>query len=53
LADGRSVSVNHPELLLVASGGRTIAVEVEPDAVEIIDLLLVSSLKPRSKRPRQ
>ena len=44
LADGRSIPVNHPELL--ALGGRTIAVFEEPDAAEIIDLLLVTTLKP-------
>jgi hypothetical protein len=48
LADGRSIPVDHPELLAVTSGGRTIAVAVEEDAVEVIDLLLVTSLKPRS-----
>ena len=58
LADGRSIPVDHPELLAVTSGGRTIGVAVEEDAIEVIDLLLVSSLKPRpngavrSKRPR-
>jgi hypothetical protein len=45
LADGRSVKVNHPEML--ALGGRTIAVFDEPEAAEIIDLLLVTSLKPQ------
>ena len=48
LADGRSISVEHPELLAVTLGGRTIAVAVEEDAVEVIDLLLVTSLKPRT-----
>jgi hypothetical protein len=58
LADGRSIPVEHPELLAITSGGRTIAVAVEEDAVEVIDLLLVTSLKPhangatRSKRQR-
>jgi hypothetical protein len=58
LADGRSIPVHHPELLAVTSGGRTIGVAVEDDAIEVIDLLLVTSLKPRSngtarsKRPR-
>ncbi|MCE9527796.1 MAG: hypothetical protein K8R36_17270 [Planctomycetales bacterium] len=58
LADGRSIPVEHPELLVVTSGGRTIGVAVEDDAIEVIDLLLVTSLKPRSnstvrsKRPR-
>jgi hypothetical protein len=48
LADGRSISVEHPELLSRSSSGRTIAVAVENDAIEIVDLLLVNSLKPRA-----
>jgi hypothetical protein len=58
LADGRSIPVNHPEMLALTPGGRTIGVAVEEDAIEIIDLLLVTSLKPhsngtgRSKRGR-
>jgi hypothetical protein len=48
LADGRSISVEHPELLSRSSSGRTIAVAVENDAIEIVDLLLVTSLKPRA-----
>ena len=58
LADGRSIPVDHPELLAIATGGRTISVAVHDDAFEVIDLLLVTSLKPRSngavrsKRPR-
>ena len=48
LADGRSIPVDHPELLAITSGGRTIGVAVEEDAIEVIDLLLVTSLKPRS-----
>ena len=58
LADGRSIPVDHPELLAMTPGGRTIGVAVHEDAIEVIDLLLVTSLKPRSngavrsKRPR-
>jgi hypothetical protein len=48
MADGRSLPVSHPELVLITPGGRTIGVSVHPDAIEIIDLLLVTSLKPHS-----
>ena len=48
LADGRSIPVNHPEFLSQSPSGRTIGVAVEEDAIEIIDLLLVTSLKPRA-----
>jgi hypothetical protein len=58
-ADGREVTVNHPEN--VAYGGGRIAVVVVQDEIEIIDLLLVPSLKtaaggttrpPRGKRTK-
>ncbi len=45
LADGRSIRVTHPELVLITPGGRTIVVAVADDAIEIIDLLLVTSLR--------
>ena len=47
LADGRTVTVQHPELLLQSQSGRTIAVARPDDTIEIIDLLLVVSLKAR------
>ena len=48
LADGRSIPVDYPELLAMTPGGRTFGVAVHEDAIEAIDLLLVTSLKPRS-----
>ncbi len=48
LADGRSFPVDHPEFLSQSPGGRTIGVGVADGTIEIIDLLLVTSLKPRS-----
>ena len=50
LADGRSVPVEHPEFLAQSAAGRTIAVSHPDGIIEIIDLLLVTSLKPRLKR---
>jgi hypothetical protein len=47
LADGRSMAINHPELLAIAPPGRTIGVGHEDGTIETIDLLLVTSLKPR------
>jgi len=58
LADGRSIPVEHPEFLSQSASGRTIGVAVGDDAIEVVDLLLVTSLKPhangarRSKRSR-
>ena len=49
LTDGRTLVVEHPELLAQSTTGRTFAVS-DPDGVlEIVDLLLVVSLKPRAE----
>jgi len=48
LADGRSFPVDHPEFLSQSPGGRTIGVGVAGGTIEIIDLLLVTSLRPRA-----
>jgi hypothetical protein len=50
MANGRSlpVPVRHPELVIITPGGRTIGVAVHEDAIEIIDLLLVTSLQPHT-----
>jgi hypothetical protein len=47
LADGRTLSVRHPEFLAQSPAGRTIAVGHTNGTLEIVDLLLVVSLKPR------
>jgi hypothetical protein len=46
LADGRSLTVDHPEMLARSQSGRTIAVARPDDTIEIVDLLLVVSIKP-------
>lgn len=48
LADGRALTVGHRELVLVTRGGRTVGVAVDDNAIEIVDLLLVTSLRPHS-----
>ena len=48
MADGRSLPVRHPELVMVTPGGRTVGISVHEDAIEIIDLLLVTSLRPHT-----
>jgi hypothetical protein len=48
LADGRAVPVEHPEVLAISPPGRTIGVGLDDGTIEIIDLLLVTSLKPRA-----
>jgi hypothetical protein len=58
LADGRSLPVEHPEMLAIPPPGRTIGVGLADGTIEIVDLLLVTSLKPRAngalrhRRPR-
>jgi hypothetical protein len=49
LADGRTLPVHHPEFLAQSPAGRTIAVGHTDGTLEIVDLLLVVSLKPRPK----
>jgi len=55
LADGRFLEVRHPEHVAVSQSGRTVAVlDLEVDAFETIDLLLVTSLKRlNGRRPGQ
>ena len=48
LADGRSLPVEHPEFLSRSPSGRTIDVGRADGTIEVIDLLLVTSLKPRA-----
>jgi hypothetical protein len=48
MADGRSLPVPHPELLAIIPPGRTIVVGLPDGTCEIVDLLLVTSLKTRS-----
>lgn len=47
LADGRSLAVAHPDFVALEPSGRTIAIGVESNGFELVDLLLVTSLKPR------
>jgi len=48
LTDGRTLTVEHPEFLAQSPTGRTIVVGRPDGVLEIVDLLLVVSLKPRS-----
>ncbi|HXE53956.1 MAG TPA: hypothetical protein VN541_13120 [Tepidisphaeraceae bacterium] len=53
LADGRRLPVKSPEFLAVTPPGRTIGVGLDDGTIEIVDLLLVTSLKPRRNGHRQ
>lgn len=46
LVDGRTLTVDHPELFSRSVSGRTINVSRPDDVVETIDLLLVVSINP-------
>lgn len=48
LADGRFLPVRHPENIAFSGQGRTIGVAVDDGTIEILDLLLVTSLKPHA-----
>jgi hypothetical protein len=52
LADRREIQVHHPENAMINGPGRTIAAVNRDKVIEIIDLLLVTSLRPlKSLRP--
>jgi hypothetical protein len=53
LADGRSPPVEHSEMLAIAPPGRTIGVGMADGTIEVVDLLLVTSLKPRPNGSRR
>ena len=48
LADGRTIAVDHPEFLSQSPAGRTISVGMPDGTHQVIDLLLVTSLKPKA-----
>jgi hypothetical protein len=48
LADGRQLSVSHPEFVALTPPGRTIGVGLPDGSIEVVDLLLVTSLRPRT-----
>ncbi len=48
LADGRSIPVERPEFIAQSPTGRTISVWGPDDAFEVVDLLLVTSLRARN-----
>ena len=53
LADSREVQVRHPEDALVNEPGRTVAAVNKDKVIEIIDLLLVTSLRPLNGKARR
>jgi hypothetical protein len=53
MADSRRLAVDHPEMLAQSKTGRTIAVACPDDTIEIVDLLLVVSIKPLANGSRR
>ena len=45
-ADGRSFPVTHPESASLSTSGRTLSVVNADEMLEVVDLLLVVSLRP-------
>jgi hypothetical protein len=48
IADGRTIAVEHPEFLSQSPQGRTISVGMPDGTHHVIDLLLVTSIKPHA-----
>ena len=47
MADGCWLAIKHPEHVAMSQSGRTVSIlDLEVDAFETVDLLLVTSLKP-------
>ena len=46
VADGRVLNVAHPEIASLTPSGRTISVLNDDQLIEVVDLLLVTSLRP-------
>jgi hypothetical protein len=46
MADGRWLAVKHPDHVATSQSGRTVSIlDLEVDAFETVDLLLITSLK--------
>jgi hypothetical protein len=52
LADGRKLPVQHPEFVAQSPSGRTFVLWGSDEAFEVVDLLLVTSLKVSNGKPR-
>ena len=52
LADGRELRVDHPENAVVSDLGLSAGVVNPEGVIEIVDLLLVTSLRPHNGRSR-
>ena len=50
LADGREISIDHPEFIMSAPSGRTFSVYQSDDTLNVIDLLLVTDLELKPSR---
>ncbi len=45
LADGRNISVKHPELMMISPKGRTVAIYNNDDSTSILDVMLVTEVR--------
>jgi len=52
LAEGRNLLVKHPEFMSMSPTGRTLVVHLRDESMQIIDLLLVTSLELPNGRSR-
>lgn len=49
IADGRTISVHHPEFMAYA-GGRTVFVGQPDESFEVVDVLMITSIEVRNGR---
>jgi hypothetical protein len=52
LADGRSISIDHPEFVAYTGAGRTLFVGGVGEEFELVDLLLVLSISVLNGKPK-
>jgi len=51
VADGRTLDIPHPEFAMLSRSGRLLHAAVEGDRVELLDVLLITSLQPEIALP--
>ena len=51
VADGRTLEIPHPEFAMLSRSGRLLHVAAENDRVEVLDVLLITSLQQESSLP--
>ena len=45
LVDGRQITIRHPEMIILSGGGRIATVSIADELTEVIDVLMIVSLR--------